>query len=51
MKAEISELQPGIVLFGMNIAIATGFLSHAVKFFDAVNQLHYYSVSSLRTWE
>ena len=25
MKAEISELQPGIILFVMNIAIATGF--------------------------
>ena len=25
MKAEITELQPGIVLFVMNIAIATGF--------------------------
>ena len=50
-KAEIPELQPGIILFVMNIAIATGFYSHAVKLFDAANQVHCYSVNSLWTWE
>ena len=51
MKAEISELQPGIILFVTNIASATGFESHAMKLFNAASQVQCYSVNSLRTWE
>ena len=44
MKAKISELQPWIILFVMNIA--TSFQSHEVKFFNATNQVHCYSINS-----
>ena len=37
IKAEISKLQTRIILFVKNITIATGFSSHAVKFFNAAN--------------